>query len=125
MVLSWTENKSEPSPQPGFRTTTIGCPMMGVSRYSAIPSVRRRQQLFDDLQDRCWIDFHSPKIGELLDCGIVRAHREYSGRSCAHRSDSFDVSKFGRNLCVRDLRWNYVCGDCGKNRPHLRLEWTG
>lgn len=98
---------------------------MGVSRYSSNPTERRRQVQFDHLQDRCRVDYYSPTIGELTEAGIMSAHWECVGIECWHRSESFDLRKFGPKLHVRDLRRNYYCSRCGAWRPRLRLEWNG
>ena len=98
---------------------------MGVSRYSRDPKERRWQMQFDELQGRCQVDYYSPTISKLIDHGIAQVKWECRNRGCWHSSEAFDLSRFGRNARVRNLWYNYVCSECGTNRPHLRLLYGG
>ena len=97
---------------------------MGVRRYSNIPSIRHRQELFDSLQWRCGADYYAPTIGELRDSGVVRSARYVClDYGCSHQGASFELTRYGRFMNVRDLKRRQTCGRCYRKRIGLRLEF--
>lgn len=97
---------------------------MGVRRYSNLPSVRRRQEAFDDLQWRCEADHYAPTIGELRDSGVVKAaHYRCANYKCLHQGNSFELTRYWRGANVRDLKRQQTCGVCGGRRVRFVLEF--
>lgn len=95
---------------------------MSVRRYSRDPRARRWEEQFDELQRRCWVDYYSPTIGELLEHGIQRGRWECRSQgACLHQSEPFGLARFKPAAKVSRLRRQFVCSCCGRGRPDLRL----
>lgn len=96
---------------------------MGVRRHSTNPFVRRRQEQLDRLQWLCRIYGDPITIGDIISGDVHRAQWRCRNPECFHRSEAFDLSRFGRKVTVTKLRWKFVCSVCGFNRPDLELLW--
>lgn len=101
---------------------------MGVRRYSRDHRERRWQERFDELQRDCYAFDASPTIGDLTGHGIKTARWvcrgpgwRHIGDPCWHQSAPFDLTRFGPKLRVYNLRGNYRCSECGRDRPHIEL----
>lgn len=100
---------------------------MGVSRYDRDPWLRRRQQLFDDLQARCRQAYLPPTIAELRAAGIERGEPVCRNYDCLRHGPVISFANLPQYLTVWGLRnrRRFICGKCGTRRADLVLIWEG
>ena len=55
-----------------------------VRRFSRDPRIRRRQELFDDLQYRAGIDYFAPSMAELAAASVTKATPICRDYACRH-----------------------------------------
>lgn len=98
---------------------------MGTSRYSRDPARRKREELFDFLQDRCgWADDRLT-VSHLRLAGVKTAHWSCRSPECFHVSESFALEFLPGNMRITELRRRYICGRCKTKRPELKLDVEG
>lgn len=103
---------------------------MGIRRYSRDSATERWERRFDELQAECsYYAEGSPLVGDLIDHGIRIAlwkcrsigWKPDGKGECWHKSEPFELAKFGRKLTVWKMRSLFYCSACGRRRPLLEL----
>lgn len=100
---------------------------MGVRRYSPLPSIRKVQERFDELQERCNGFHNSPTIAELREAGVKKAYATCRNFQCLHQGDPFELASLPSEWTVWRLRKRprFTCGRCGTMRAKFRMVWDG
>lgn len=94
---------------------------MGPRRYSLHD--HKREQRADHLAQECNSWFGGSTIGDLVDAGFVGAEWRCRAPSCFHRSEEFPLDRYGLKARPYNLRWLYVCSECGTKGPKLHPIW--
>jgi hypothetical protein len=94
-----------------------------VRRYSRNPLIRRRQELFDDLQYRVEKDYFAPTMAELAGANVTKAKPICRDYACRHEGGTVDLTALPPKMRTHTLRKKLVCTKCGLRRPELELIW--
>lgn len=94
---------------------------MGTPRYSR--HNRQREERADHLAQECNGGFLPITINDLIDAGFRIAEWRCRRPGCYHYSERFRLTRCGRNARPYNLRWLYVCSECGTKGPQLHPIW--